>query len=174
MFCVWRMSTVTILGNCLLWLMSGSGKDSRWNLITPPRCVLVCVCVCVFLCRSCTFFWVGGGRGVKISTGQGTYGTLLILHRLCLSQHKEGGKDIYCLISPYLTFLCPLLATPVSKRVQRSRTASPQCQQKGSSPESHRNGTGPTTREKKLQQKEGCQMFTGHWDSLVSCTNFLL
>lgn len=44
LFCVQRMSTVTILGKCSVWFMSGSGKDNSWKLTIPP-CVFVCVSV---------------------------------------------------------------------------------------------------------------------------------
>lgn len=98
-----------------VWLMSGSGKDNRWNLTIPPWCVFVCVSVS-FLHFS--FFFFG-----KISTGQGTYCTLFSLTRLCLAQHK---KKLIPLTPPYLTFLCPLLTAPCSEEMN----CSPQCQRK--------------------------------------------
>lgn len=75
MFCVWQMSTVTILGNCLVWLMSGSGKDNRWNL-TIPTLMCVGVCFCVVLALFFLSFFC------QISSGQGTYCTLFNPPRL--------------------------------------------------------------------------------------------
>lgn len=90
------------------------------------------VCLCVFLCRSCTFFFC------KISTGQGTYCTLFSPGYVSLNMRRWIRSH-----PPPLTPPLPHLFVSHCWRrqqptcVQRSRTASPQCQRKspGSSPE---------------------------------------
>lgn len=188
MFCVWRMSTVTIFGNCLVWLMSGSGKDNRWNLTFPPWRVFV-----MFLHFFSFLFYFWG----KISTGQITYCTLFNLPRLCLTQHKKVDKishpSEHHLTSPFCVCMCMCVSVCVhcwwrhyQMCVQRSRTASPQCQRKspGSSLESQRNRTELTGQQTQQLQpqtlnsdKKDAKLFTSHSDSLLyktSSCNFML
>lgn len=158
-----------MFGGCLQWLFWVmfsmayewySGKDNRWNLTIPPWCVFVCVSVS-FL----HFFFV--------KSALDRAHTVLYLAQVTSRSTYEGGShppSPWCHL--YLTFLCPLLC------VQRSRTASPQCQRykknlksPGSSPESHRSikQNWHTTNSRQKGMPNFRQSF-----SWLSCTNFLL
>lgn len=120
-----------MFGGCLQWLFWVIVYYGLWVVAVrtvgeilpfPPRCVFVCVSV-LFL-----HFFFSFNFG-KLNTGQGRYCTLFSLPRLCIAQHKKVDKISSPRHHLYLTFLCPVPAAPITKCVQRSWTASPQCQQ---------------------------------------------
>lgn len=179
MFCVWRLSTVTILGNCLVWLMSGSGKDNRWNLTIPPWCVFLCVSVSFLhlFCFVLLLFVLVKSALDRAHTVLylACPGYVLLSIRRWIRSHPPDTTLPHLFVSTADGANNKRVFRGVRLLLLSANEKSP-----GSSPESHWNQTELTWPQTKPQlqtlnsDKKGCQTFASHSDSLVSCTDFLL